>query len=526
MNKYKILKDGFNLPDDSIIRYGNDKFKLNLKYLSDLTNNKEAKLILVTSINPTLAGEGKTTVSIGLAAGLKLLNKKVALSLREPSLGPVFGRKGGATGGGKTYLEPSLEIDLHFTGDMHAITSANNLISSLIDQHLFYGNQLKIKEVTWNRCIDINDRSLREVEAGLRKDKFVLTAASEIMAIASLSVSFKDLKQRISNIIIGENEEGNFVKLADLGGVDAVCLLLKDAINPNVVFSNEQVPAIVHMGPFANIAHGCSSVIGTNLGLKLADYVVTEAGFGADLGLEKFLHIKQPLLDRKVDLTVVVVTIKAIMQHSVLEQSATKLEHLASGIANVEKHLENIKNFGLNFVVALNHHQNDTDEELAWFETWAKANQINYEVAYGYSQGGKGMIKLASLVLQQVDQNNHFVKTYQLSDSIETKISKIATMVYGAATVSFSKKAKDKLIKYQSFNYPICIAKTPSSLSGDAKLVGRPTNFNLEITDVTLSNGAQIIVAKTKGILLLPGLNEHPRAYDVVIDDQGELVSW
>ncbi len=527
MRKYEYIINNLDIKPDEVISYGKDKFKLEPSLQKRLLNEKSGKLILVSAVNPTSSGEGKTTLSIGLAQGFKKNNDNVMLALREPSMGPVFGMKGGATGGGESILEPSQDIDLHFTGDIHALTSANNLLSAIIDNHIYFGNELKIKEVYWQRALDVNDRSLREVQTKLRTDKFTITAASEMMAILALAKDFKDLKMRLNNILIGINKDGKDLFVSDLKCADSLALLLKDAIKPNLVFAKEMVPALVHAGPFANIAHGCNSVIATNTALKLADYVITEAGFGADLGMEKFLHIKQPHLSTSVSVVVVVATIKALKLHGGVDESKLDLVNipaLSKGLENIEKHLENIKLFGLNSVVALNKFDTDSKEELDFLQNWALKNDIHYGVSEGFSKGGEGTIKLAELVKKVADQNHSFSPLYNYEDNHENKVLSIAKNMYGADDVIFSKKAKDKFKQYQHLNLPICIAKTPLSLSGDPKLKGRPKNFVLEISDVKVSLGAGLLVVLTKGINTMPGLNKYPRAMEFKLNDDGELI--
>ncbi|VEU83009.1 Formate--tetrahydrofolate ligase [Acholeplasma hippikon] len=529
MNKYRYLVENLGINEDEIISYGNDKFKISPKILNRIENKPNGNLILVSAINPTSSGEGKTTVSIGLAQGLKKIGKSVMLALREPSLGPVFGLKGGATGGGVSSLEPALDIDLHFTGDLHALTSANNLLSAVIDNHIHFGNELKIKEVYWQRAMDMNDRSLRSIETEIRTDKFQITAASEMMAILALARDFKDLRERVSNIVIGINEEEKLIHAKDLGCVDAILLLLKDAIKPNIVFAKEMVPAFVHAGPFANIAHGCSSVIATNTALKLADYVVTEAGFGADLGMEKFLHIKQPHLYAGAKIVVVVATIKALKLHGGANEDnllSVNFDALEKGLSNLEKHLENIKTFNLKSVVAINKFHTDTLEEIEFLRNWAVKHNYKVELSEAYSLGGLGAENLAKLVISEIEQATTFKPLYNLEEKHQDKIERIAKTLYGAKEVIFTKKALDKLNAVKDFNYPVCIAKTPLSLSGDPKLKGCPKDFTLDISDVKISFGAKLIVTLTKGINTMPGLNEHPRALDIRVDDEGELIIW
>ncbi len=470
MDKYTYLKEVLGIKENEIESYGKDKFKISLSVKERLQSEVDGKLILVTAITPTTAGEGKTTVSIGLAQGLKKIGKNVMLALREPSLGPVFGMKGGAIGGGVSSLEPGMDINLHFTGDLHAITSAHNLLSALIDNHIYFGNQLKIKDVYWPRALDVNDRSLRKIKTETREDGFIITAASEIMAILALSTNFKDLKTRLNDILIGINDEDQNIFVKDLGGADALALLLKDAIKPNIVFAKEMVPAFVHAGPFANIAHGCNSVIATQTALKLADYVVTEAGFAADLGMEKFLHIKQPLLSTKVSLVVVVATLRALKLHGGLTDEdilKTNVEALSKGLENLEKHLENINYIGMNSVVALNKFENDSPEELEFFDEWTKQHNIKYALSEGFTKGGEGTKDLAVLVVNEAEKGSHFKPLYQYTDNHLSKIETIAKTIYGASEVQLSPRAKRKLAQFKDLAFPICMAKTPLSLSGN-----------------------------------------------------------
>ncbi len=527
MDKYTYLQEVLGIRDTEIESYGKDKFKVSLSVKDRLQSKKDGKLILVTAITPTTAGEGKTTVSIGLAQGLKKIGKNVMLALREPSLGPVFGMKGGAIGGGVSSLEPGMDINLHFTGDLHAITAAHNLLAALIDNHIYFGNELKIKEVYWPRALDVNDRSLRKIQTATREDGFIITAASEIMAILALSKDFKDLKQRLNDILIGTNNEEQNVFVKDLGGADALALLLKDAIKPNIVFAKEMVPAFVHAGPFANIAHGCNSVIATQTALKLADYVVTEAGFAADLGMEKFLHIKQPLLSTHVSVVVVVATLKALKLHGGASDEniqKTDVKALSRGLENLEKHLENIHYLGLNPVVALNRFANDPTEELMSFDSWAKENKIKYAVSEGFAKGGEGTKALAKIIADEAEKKSNFKPLYKYTDNHIQKIDMIAKTIYGASEVSLSPRAKRKLTQFSDLAFPICMAKTPLSLSGNPSLKGRPRDFILEISDVRVSYGARLIVCLTKGINIMPGLNEHPRALDFRMSDEGKLI--
>lgn len=526
ISEIALLCEKLGIEKNEFIPYGIDKAKINIQALKRLKGKSDGKLILVTAINPTPAGEGKTTVSIGLAQGLKKIGKQAILALREPSLGPVFGLKGGATGGGLSSIGPEWDINLHFTGDLHAITSANNLLSALIDNHIFQGNALNIQNVVWTRAIDMNDRSLRQIGTPIRNDGFVITAASEIMAILALASDFEDLKNRINQILIGYNQEGNPVFVQDLGGSDALTILLKDAIHPNLVQSVEGVPAFVHAGPFANIAHGCNSVIATKLALKLGEYTVTEAGFGADLGMEKFLHLKMPLLPKTVDAVVIVATLRALKSHGgKLNYQENDLTSLALGIPHLEKHLINIKQFGLNYVIALNYFDNDYQDELDYLLNWAEENNHPISLSKGFSLGGAGTIDLAKQVVKIANQPHQFQPLYQNQDSTQKKIETIAKQVYGAKAVEFSKKAQNQMKKYQEldWNLPVCMAKTPLSLSGDATLKGLPKDFILSIQEVRPSLGAGFLVARTKGIMVMPGLNATPRALDLKIDANGDI---
>ncbi len=520
------LRKKMDLLEQEFIPYGFNKAKIDLKVLDRLKDKENGKLILVTAINPTPAGEGKTTVSIGLTQGLNEIGKKAIVALREPSLGPVFGVKGGATGGGKSSVTPQDDINLHFTGDLHAITSANNLLSALIDNHIFHGNELELETVTWTRAIDINDRSLRAIETPVRKDGFVITAASEVMATLALSSDLEDLKMRLNRILIGYNKNDEPVFLHQLGGADSMVMLLKDAINPNLVQTIDGVPAFIHCGPFANIAHGCNSLVATRMALKLADYTVTEAGFGADLGMEKFLHLKMPYLNKTVDAVVLVATIRALKAHGGAENfNVYDLEALKRGMPHLEHHLKNIKGLGLNYVIALNHFYNDSQEEVNYLMNWAKENNHPISLSKGFAEGGKGTADLADLVVQMANRPNNFKPLYDETLSVKEKVEKIAKTMYGAKEVVFTKKATEQLKKYKEFgwNLPVCMAKTPLSLSGDASLKGVPQDFTLTIQEIRPSFGAGFLVARTKGIMIMPGLNKTPRAMDFRIDKDGNV---
>jgi formate--tetrahydrofolate ligase len=509
------------------IPYGYDKAKISLELLKRLESQPDGKLILVTAINPTPAGEGKTTISIGLSQGLKYIGRKPILALREPSLGPVFGLKGGATGGGQSIVVPSEEINLHFTGDMHAITAANNLLSALIDNHMFQGNELQIEEVTWKRTMDMNDRNLRSIETEQRKDGFIITAASEIMAILALSKDLKDLKERINRILIGYNRNQEPVFVKDLGGADAMVLLLKQAIMPNIVQTIDGVPTFVHAGPFANIAHGCNSVIATKLALKLGEFAVTEAGFGADLGMEKFIDLKMPVLGKKVDVVVIVATIRALKCHGgATDYAKTDLDAMIKGLPLLNKHLENISSFGLPYVIAINYFASDSNEEVEYLKNWAKERNHPIALCEGFLKGGAGMIDLAETVVDLSQKESKIKPLYEVKDEPKVKIEKIATKLYGAKEVVFSKKALKQLEAYKGYgwNLPICIAKTPLSMTGDPNIKGLPEPFTLEISEIRPSLGAGFLVALTKGIMVMPGLNKTPRALSMVVDDEGNLI--
>ena len=510
--------------------YGKYKAKI-----SNVNFNPKGKLILVTAINPTSAGEGKTTVSIGLADGMHSIGKNVCLALREPSLGPVFGIKGGATGGGYSQVVPMEDINLHFTGDFHAITSANNLLCSFIDNHLFQGNLLNIdpQKIVFNRCVDLNDRSLRQIKVGMgekngveRSERFNITAASEIMAILCLSENMQDLKKRLGDILVAFTYDKKPVYAKDLKVNGAMAILLKDAIKPNLVQSLAGTPALVHGGPFANIAHGCNSVIATKLALTYADYVVTEAGFGADLGAQKFFDTKCRVSNLKPNAVVLVCTIRALKMHGGVEKDLIlqkDMDALKRGIANLEKHIENIKNvYNLPCVVAINKFSLDSEEEIEYVKQVAKMHGVNAIVGDVWALGAKGAEELAKCVVELCENNNsNFKFSYDLKDSIEKKIEDIATKVYGARSVVFSDKAKRDIMDISSLqkDLPVIIAKTQYSLSDNAKLFGAPTDFELHIQEVQLRSGAGFIVALAGNMLLMPGLSKSPAGEKMDIND-------
>lgn len=518
--------------------YGRTKAKISLPKLKDLaSHDPRGKLILVTAITPTAAGEGKSTVSIGLADGLRRLCKKVMLTLREPSLGPCFGLKGGATGGGYAQIVPMEDINLHFTGDIHAITAANNLLSAMIDNHIKHGNELKIipETISWRRSLDLNDRALREVNIGLggtingipRSDNFDITVASEVMAILCLAENISDLKKRLSQIIIGKNQGGEYVTARDLKVDGAMAALLKDAIKPNLVQTLEETPALVHGGPFANIAHGCNSLIATKTALRLADYVVTEAGFGADLGAEKFFDIKCRTGGLKPHAAVVVATVRALKMHGGVAKHRLKeenIEALNSGFANLKIHLENIAKFKLPVVVAVNRFDSDTDLEIKTLRRLCAASGVKALEVTAWGKGGDGAVELAAEVINLVEQENDFTPLYGLDLPLKQKIEKIAREIYRAGKVEFSETAVDKLAEYERKGFgtfPVCIAKTQNSISADSKLLGAPQNHRLLINDVRLSAGAGFVVALAGNILTMPGLPKSPAAEQIDVDEEG-----
>ena len=541
MKKITEITDKLNIKDDYVEPYGRYKAKISNKIFNEIDKNKNGKLILVTSINPTPLGEGKTTVAIGLSDGLNRLNKKAVLALREPSLGPVFGIKGGATGGGYAQVVPMEDINLHFTGDIHAITSANNLLSAMIDNHIFHGNELKIKKVIWKRCVDLNDRKLRKVEVGLssekgmakREDGFDISVASEIMAIFCLATDLKDLKRRLGNIIIGYNEDDKPVFAKDLKAEGAMTVLLKDAFNPNIVQTLEGNPAIIHGGPFANIAHGCNSIIATKMALKLGDYVITEAGFGADLGAEKFLDIKCRKAGFKPDAVVCVATIKALKYHGGQEINDIEnenLEYLDKGIENLLKHVDNLKNkFGLNVVVAINRYLQDTDKEIKLLEKRLKEKGVELSLTEVWAKGGKGAEDLAKKVIKLCDEKSDFKYMYEDSDDVIEKIRKVAKKVYGAEDVQISDEAKKNLEEIRKAgidisNYPVCVAKTQYSFSDDPKNLLCEEPFDIHVKEIIVKNGAEFLVVITGNIFTMPGLPKRPAAENIDLDENENIV--
>lgn len=509
-----------NINKEDLILYGNDKAKLNT-----IKSNKEGRLILVTATNPTPYGEGKTTVSIGLADALNKLDKNVVLALREPSMGPVFGMKGGATGGGYSQVIPMEDINLFFTGDMSAIEAANNLISAAIDNHIYFGNELRIKEITFERCVDVNDRALRKVKLSSGETKFTITAASEIMALLCLSENLDDLKEKVGNIVVGYDEDNNFVYVKDLKVENSVAVLLKDAIKPNLVQTLENTPAIIHGGPFANIAHGCSSIIGTKTALKLADYVITEAGFGSDLGAEKFFDIKCRKANLKPDCVILVSTIKSLKYNAgvnkeeILTESVDKVKE---GLSNLEVHIENIKKFSTNVIVVLNKYSTDSVEEINVVKNFCEEKDVPFEISTAYVDGGEGAIELAKKTLEVLKQENKFNFIYNDNDSIKEKIEKVAKEIYRAETVEYEEKA-EQVIKYleekNMSNLPICIAKTQYSLSDDPKKLGGGYKHTIHVKNAKLYNGAGFIVIFLGDIIAMPGLPKKPNYLNIDIKD-------
>ena len=537
-NINKIIEK-YGIDEKYIEQYVKYKAKIQNKLVENLNEKKDGSLILVTSINPTPLGEGKTTVAIGLADALNRLEKKAVLALREPSLGPVFGIKGGATGGGYAQVAPMEEINLHFTGDIHAITSANNLLSAMIDNHIFYGNKLNFKKVIWKRCLDLNDRSLRKVEIGLSKEKnmvpredgFDISVASEIMAIFCLATDLTDLKRRLGNIIVGFDNDDNPITAKDLKADGALTVLLKDAFNPNVVQTLEHNLAIIHGGPFANIAHGCNSVVATKMALKLGDFVVTEAGFGADLGAEKFVDIKSRKANLNPDVAICVATLKALKYHggaSIEECTQENTEALKTGSHNLLKHINNLKNvMGINTIVAINKYKSDSEREIELLTQILKENDVQISLVEVWEKGGEGAIDLAKKVVDLSQKSQKIKFVYDLEDSIKTKINKVATKIYGAENVEYSEKAEEEIKNIEKLglsHFPVCIAKTQYSFSDNAKNLLCDEPFTIHINEITLKNGAEFIVAKSGKIFTMPGLPRIPSAEKIDLDENENIV--
>lgn len=526
---------------DDLELYGKYKAKISSEKLEQISANKSGKIILVTAINPTPAGEGKSTVTVGLGDALQKLDKKTAIAMREPSLGPTMGIKGGAAGGGYAQVMPMEDINLHFTGDLHAITTANNALAALMDNHIHQGNELKIdqRRIVWKRALDLNDRALRKVVIGLggplqgvpREDGFDITVASEIMAVLCLAHDLNDLKVRLSKMVIAYNIEKQPVTVGDLGVEGALTLLLKDAVKPNLVQTLEHTPAIIHGGPFANIAHGCNSVIATAAASKLADYVVTEAGFGADLGAEKFLNIKARNEQINPEIVVIVATIRALKMHGGIAKSELAEENidaLKKGFANLQKHVDSIKSFGLPFVVAINRFYTDSMKEIEVLKELCHAEGIPVALTEVWEKGSTGGLELARKVLEIIEQDkNEFQHIYSLDASIEEKIRTIATKIYGASNVEFSIKAKKQMKDFQGFgwgNLPICMAKTQYSLSDDPSLLGRPQEFSITVRELKPSIGAGFLVALTGDVMTMPGLPKQPAALKMDVNEQGKAI--
>ena len=518
--------------------YGNDKAKVKDELLDAISDRPDGNLILVTAINPTKAGEGKSTTTIGLADGLAREGKNVMACLREPSLGPVFGLKGGATGGGYAQVVPMESINLHFTGDMHAITSANNLIAAMLDNSIYQGNLLNIDpdNVVWKRCMDMNDRTLRSITIAQdkktngveRKDGFVITVATEVMAILCLSENIHDFERRIAKCVVAYTYDGKPVTVKDIDAAGAATVLMKDAIKPNLVQTLEHTPVFIHGGPFANIAHGCNSVIATKTALKLADYVITEAGFGADLGAEKFLDIKCRAAGLHPNAVVIVATVRALKMHGGVEAENLDEENvdaLLKGAENLAKHIDSIQKFGLPYVVAINKFAKDTEKEVSALLDWCHERNHPVALADGWAKGGAGMKELADLVREACHKENTFHQIYDVNDTIENKISIIAKEIYGADDVEFSDSAKQKIELFRQNGWdkiPVCMAKTPNSLTDDAKIKGRPSGFTIHVRDLNISAGAGFIVAYTGNIMTMPGLPKVPAAVKMGIDENGD----
>ena len=529
----RVIAEKLGLDEDGLELYGKYKAKINMGEMKP-----KSKLVLVTAINPTASGEGKTTVSIGLADGMAKLGKKAAIALREPSLGPCFGIKGGAAGGGYAQVVPMEDLNLHFTGDFHAITSANNLLAAMLDNHIQQGNALRIdtNQVVWKRCVDMNDRVLRNIVTGLgrpadgvvREDHFIITVASEIMAILCLAENIKDLKERLGKIIVAYNYDGEPVTASQLNATGAMAALLKDAIKPNLIQTVENTPAFVHGGPFANIAHGCNSVRATKTALKLADYVITEAGFGADLGAEKFLDIKCRMAGLKPDAAVLVATVRALKYNGGVPKTELGKENIAAletGIANLGKHIENIAKYNIPCVVALNRFVTDTDKELAFVKKYCEENGCEFAISEVWEHGGDGGRKLAEKIIKTIEtKESHYVPIYSTELPVKEKIEIIAKEIYGADGVTYDAAAESAIERIEKLGYknlPVCMAKNQYSLSDDAKKLGRPSGFKINIREIYVSAGAGFIVAITGTVMTMPGLPLHPAAERIDVNENG-----
>jgi formate--tetrahydrofolate ligase len=535
------VADKLGITEDDLEYYGRYKAKLTEEYLKKASDNKKGKLILVTAINPTPAGEGKTTTSVGLGDALSRLGYKTVIALREPSLGPCFGIKGGAAGGGYAQVVPMEDLNLHFTGDFHAITSANNLLAALLDNHIQQGNELGIdtRQIIWKRAEDMNDRALRNIVVGLgakadgvpREDHFVITVASEIMAILCLASDMEDLKDRLSRIIVAYNFKGEPVTARDLNAVGSMAALLKDAIKPNLVQTLEHTPVIVHGGPFANIAHGCNSVRATKTALGIADYTVTEAGFGADLGAEKFLDIKCRIAGLKPDAVVLVATIRALKYNGGVDKKnlgEENLEALKKGIVNLEKHIENIQQYGVPVVVTLNSFLTDTQAETDFVKSFCEERNCKFALSEVWAKGGEGGEALAKEVIDTINTKpSNYAPIYDDDMSLKDKITTVSTKIYGADGVTFSPAALKQLAKIEDMGFgklPVCMAKTQYSLSDDPSMLGRPRNYNITVREAYVSAGAGFVVALTGAIVTMPGLPKRPAAFDIDVNEEGKIV--
>ena len=541
MKHIEDIAQKIGISKDYVECYGKYKAKISDEYYNEVSNNKNGKLILVTAINPTPAGEGKTTITIGLSEALNKIDKKTIVVLREPSLGPCFGVKGGAAGGGYSQVVPMEDINLHFTGDIHAITTANNLLSAMIDNHIQQGNEcnIDVRRIVWKRVLDMNDRALRNIVIGLggnlngvpREDSFQITVASEIMAILCLAEDIIDLKEKLGNIIIGYNFDDLPVTAKDIGADGAMTVLLKDAIKPNLVQTLNNNPAIIHGGPFANIAHGCNSIRATKLALKLSDYVVTEAGFGADLGAEKFFDIKCRKANLNPDVVVIVATIKALKYNAFIEKSDLNKENVDAvkkGIVNLEKHIENLKKYNIPIVVTLNNFVLDTEAEIDVVRKFCKKIDVKFSIAKVWEKGADGGIELANEVIKAIEENkSKFKLLYDDSLSIKEKINKVCNEIYGAKNILFSKKSLKTLEKIKKMNlehFPICIAKTQYSFSDNPNLLGKPTDFDVTVQELRISAGAGFIVVILGDIMTMPGLPKKPAAFNIDIDSKGNVI--
>lgn len=525
---------------DELELYGKYKAKISDEYMTKIASNPDGKLILVTAINPTPAGEGKTTTSVGLGQAFGKLGKKAIIALREPSLGPCFGIKGGAAGGGYAQVVPMEDLNLHFTGDFHAITSANNLLAALLDNHIQQGNELQIdtRQIVWKRCEDMNDRVLRNIVVGLgnkmdgfvREDHFVITVASEIMAILCLADDMKDLKERLARIVVAYNYAGEPVTAGDLKAVGAMAALLKDAMKPNLIQTLEHTPALVHGGPFANIAHGCNSVRATKAALKMADYCITEAGFGADLGAEKFFDIKCRMAGLKPDAVVLVATVRALKYNGGVAKADLNnenLDALKKGIVNLEKHIENLQKYGVPVVVTLNSFVTDTEAEISYVRDFCEERNCEFALSEVWEKGGEGGVALAEKVLETLEKKeSHFKVLYEDELGLREKIEKVANEIYGAGYVSFSPAALKQIAKLEELGFgkfPVCMAKNQYSLSDDPTLLGRPVGFEMNVREVYVSAGAGFVVVLTGAVMTMPGLPKNPAAYGIDVDDNGKI---